>query len=67
MKLKKGDKLIFVGFERTDPNGRHLSKMVFETSAGNKIIIEADGEPHYEHYLTLHIPSNKKLEEELDV
>jgi hypothetical protein len=64
MKLKKGDKLIFIGFVH---DGCYIVKMVFESPAGNKIVITGSGDTAFDHYIDIRVVDEKKLEEELDV
>lgn len=63
MKLKKGDKLILVGFEKDSNNG--LLRILFETPAGNKVEFFADGDEHQYHYIGVRSIEEKKFEEEL--
>lgn len=62
MKLKKGDKLILVGFEK-DANA--LLRILFETPAGNKVEFFADGDEHQYHCIGVRSIVEKKFEEEL--
>ena len=64
MKLKKGDKLILVGFER-DPSNKDILRILFETVAGNKVEFYADGEEHQYHCISVRAIVEKKFEEEL--
>jgi len=61
MKLKKGDKLILIGFEKDSQ--KRLSKIIFETIAGNKIEVCPGGTD----FITISPMLDKKLEEELQV
>lgn len=65
MKLKKGDKLILIGFEKDSQ--KRLSKIVFETPAGNKLEFFADGEEYQYHCIGARTIDQKKFEEELEV
>ena len=65
MKLKKGDKFILLGFEKDNQNG--LSRILFETPAGNKIELFADGEDYQYHCIGIRIIATKQFEEELEV
>jgi len=65
MKLKKGDKLTLIGFEKTQR--KDLVKIVFETVTGNKIIAESDTDDNDCPVIKLHVVDEKKLEEELEV
>lgn len=65
LKLKKGEKLTILGFEKDSQ--KHLTKIIFETVAGNKISMEADGEEFQYHFIGMHVLTEKKLEEEMDV
>jgi len=63
MKLKKGDKLILVGFEKDTTNG--LLRILFETPAGNKVEFFADGDEHQYHCIGVRSIAEKKFEDEL--
>ena len=65
MKLKKGDKLTLIGFEKD--SSKKLSKVIFETVAGNKIEFFADGEEYQYHCIGTRTIEQKKFEEELEV
>ena len=65
MKLKKGDKLILIGFEKDSQ--KQLSKILLETTAGNKIELFPDGETDQYHCIGIRSLTEKKLEEELQV
>jgi len=65
MKLKKGDKLILIGFEKDSQ--KRLSKILLETTAGNKIELFPDGEIGQYHCIGIKSVTDKKLEEELQV
>jgi hypothetical protein len=65
LKLKKGDKLVLLGFERNPE--KHLIKIMFETVGGNKLIVTAEEDANEALYIDMHVIDEKKLEEELDV
>lgn len=65
MKLKKGDNLKIVGFIRDSQ--KNLSKIIFESPAGNKIEMIAAGEQHQYHYIGLELVNETKPEEELEI
>lgn len=65
MKLKKGDKLTFLGFE-TDSQ-KKLSKVLFESAGGNKIEFYADGEQYQYHCIGVRTIDQKKFEEEIEI
>lgn len=64
MKLRKGDKLTFVGFRKD--SFKRITEIVFETSQKNKIVITLDGE-HDDRYLGISIVDEEKLSEEMDI
>lgn len=65
MKLKKGDNLKIIGFI-TDSQ-KNLNKIIFESPAGNKIEMTADGEKHQYHYISMDLVNETKPEEELEI
>jgi hypothetical protein len=65
LKLKKGDKVTFIGLERD--SSKKLSKILFESAGGNKIEFYADGEEYQYHFIGVRTIDQKKFEEELEV
>jgi hypothetical protein len=65
MRIKKGDKLTLVGLEKD--TSKNISKMIFETAGGNRIVFSADGEKYQYHYIAVSQITEKKFEEEMEI
>lgn len=65
LKLKKGEKLTLFGIEKDSQN--RLAKIVFETSAGNKVEFYADGEEYQYHNIGVRQITEKKFAEEIEI
>jgi ABC-type sugar transport system ATPase subunit len=65
LRLKKGEKLTFIGFEKDSQN--NLSKLIFETSGLNKLEIYADGEKYQYHNIGVRIIDERKPSEDLEI